>query len=197
MRNLSAFTCVFFLGLAASMPTMACSNDEMAADVKQIGIAHGDDFDQKPIFACFLEHAPEAAGLLVKELHPVPAPTIRGDLTAKYPQTMHVIWALRSLYYMTGMIFAGDSPEALEKMKLDPERENMLLHDESGLKDHVNIFRIWESRGTLYIAPESVQTEVIGKWQAWYAKDGASFQYSAHEHPGMWFEGFRYLHPPT
>jgi len=182
--------CAMVMCLAAQAKT--CTSGEMAAKVKELGYWKSDDFDQRPILQCFAEHGAEAAGLLVQQLHTVNITHVLQDQTTQYPDDMHVIWSLRGLYYITGFEFRGGSAAELKKLKLDKTREYWLLF-RSG--DQVDMFSIWESRGSLFVAPPGVQQAIIDKWKAWYAKDGASFQYGRHDKSTLWYEGFDDLSP--
>ncbi|HET7174458.1 MAG TPA: hypothetical protein VFK21_00470 [Gammaproteobacteria bacterium] len=177
--------CVATLSLPARAE--ACTNEEMAAKVKELGYWKNDNFDQRPILQCFAEHGADAAGLLVKQLHTVSIAHVPNQDRNKNQDSLHVIWALRSLYYITGFEFKAGSAATLKQLKLDKNREYWLLF---GSGDQVNMFGVWESRDSLFVAPVDVQQAIIEKWKAWYAKDGAGFHYGDHDNMTLWYEGF-------
>lgn len=174
---------------AASMPmgADACTSDEVATQVKQLGYWKAPaGFDPRPMFRCFVEHGPEAAGLLVKELRLVPDTDIRLEDQPKHQDVLHVIWAIRSLRAITGIDQTAGSAQELKARKPHKHLLNALLFD-SG--EQVRFFGEFMSHGHLVTAPQDIQKEIIGKWNDWYKTQGASYKYQLDENTDFWYFG--------
>lgn len=161
----------------------ACESDAVAATVKNLGHwKNGYDYDIP--LGCLAEHGEQAAGLLLQELHPMPERIIGLDEQGRHVASMHVIWCIRALRYITGLDFKAGSAAALKKVKLPGGAEDLLLMHNG---DEVLVFSVAMSYDTTYIAPEDVQQAVFQKWKDWYATQSQGFKYSAHTHLDDWY----------
>jgi len=168
---------------ALPVQAQACSADEVPATVKNLGHwENGYDYDIP--LGCLSEHGEQAAGLLLNELRPMPEGVIGLEEQGQHADSMHVIWCIRALRYITGLDFKAGSAAALRKMKLAGGARDLLL---IGSGDEVLVFSVAMSHDTTYIAPEDVQKAVFEKWKAWYASQGKGFKYSAHTHLDDWY----------
>lgn len=166
---------------AACLPIRAgaCTSAEVAVQVKQLGYWKDPfKFDPDPMFHCFVEHGPEAAGLLVKELRLVPDTDIVAEDQANHRDVLHVIWVIRSLRAITGIDQMGGSAQELKARKPHKHLLDALLFD-SG--EQVRFFGVFMAHEHLVTAPQDIQKEIIGKWNDWYKTQGTSYKYRLDE----------------
>jgi hypothetical protein len=141
--------------------------------------------DHRAAFVIFRGQPVVAACYLINELRVVPEIWIRGGEQDNHPKTMHVIWALRALRYITGGLrFKGKTKYRLNESNEIESNRKQLLRPEQG---EVPFFAVWMSRDSLAIAPRDAQIAVINKWIDWYAKKGADFKYTPAEHVDDWY----------
>lgn len=118
----------------------------------------------------------DALALLVGELHPVPS----GKVSLDSSETdMHVIWCLRALRYLTGIKQYGDI-QNLEEL-VDKETAYWLTIDTAG----VPFFSTKMSTDTVYIAPSSIQMQIIGKWKQ--IIEGKKYEIKSGVHLNTWY----------
>lgn len=186
MISKHAFLAVVFLAGLSALPSraMACTEAELPGAVKNLGLwANGDDWRQA--MTCLGEYGQLATGLLLKELHPVPETDITlGEAETTHKASMHVIWCIRGLRYLTGLNFMAGSAAEIKKQKLPELREYWILF-QSG--DYVRFYGTWMSRDETFIAPRDIQVAVIKKWKDWYAENGASYTYRTNSDFDAWF----------
>lgn len=103
--------------------------------------------DHRASFAVFRDEPAIAACYLVNELQVVPEKWIRGGDQDKHPKTMHVIWSLRALRYITGGInFKGKTKYRFnESSEIEANRKQFLRPE----NNEVPFFAVWMSRDSL------------------------------------------------
>lgn len=176
---------VLLTGLSAfSSRAMACTEAELPGAVKNMGLwANGNDWRQA--MPCLGEHGQLAASLLLNELHPVAETDITlGEGETTHKASMHVIWCLRGLRYLTGLNFMAGSAAEIRKQKMPEDREYWILF-QSG--DYVRFYGTWMSRDWTFIAPKDVQVAIIKKWKDWYTANGATYAYRTNSNFDDWF----------
>jgi hypothetical protein len=80
-----------------------------------------------------------------------------GELTLQQTRASHPVWAVRMLRRITNC-------------------KDFLGAEEGGYQ--VSYFSSWVSRDFVFISSTGAQKEVISKWQDWYARKAATFEYS-------------------
>ena len=186
MRTGYIIACTAILAAVAALPAraQACTSEEMAAYVKQMGYWEDPyNYDPHPMLQCYLEHGAEAAGLLVKELHVVEDSDFAPETYTKHRDALHVVWAIRSLRAITGIDQKGGSAQELKTRKPHKHLLDILIVD-SG--DQVRFFGVFMSHEHIVTAPQDIQKEIIGKWNDWYKTQGASFKYQMSTSPDFW-----------
>src|SRR5690349_14228635 len=83
----------------AAAPKLSC---EDTAEMASLTHRSWYDPDYRASFEVFRSRPEVAACYLINELRVVPESWIRGGDQSKHPETMHVIWSLRALRYITG-----------------------------------------------------------------------------------------------
>jgi hypothetical protein len=162
--------------------TMSCDNDEIRAVVEKLGYETDDD-DYKKNFELLATRPLQATCHLIKELHVVPETKITQVDAVKHASSMHVIWCIRALRYLTGGLdFTARTHYQFKKF--EHERKHFLTIKS---KEELPFFGVWMSRDIVYIAPQDVQSEIIVKWRNWYLQNGISFHYHPSENIDEWY----------
>ena len=162
-------------------PTKAIAIDEL---VQSLGT---DDTDLERI-KLLVRRPKESARLLVAGLHPVTGVRLlSGEREARWKDTLHVVWCLRALRYITGGLeFRGKTAHRFGSGEIEQRRE-WFVGDEQFSKDRtVRFFGVWMSRDSTYIAPRDAQIEIIHKWKEWYAQYGKTFRYVNPDQEQKW-----------
>ena len=145
--------------------------------VKALG-SDDDDHDLERI-KILAQQPVESARLLIAELHPVTGIRIlSGERGARLKDTLHVIWCLHALRYITrGLEFKARTAYHFGSGEIEENRK-WFVGGEQFRKDRtVRFFGVWMSRDSTYIAPQDAQIEIIQKWKAWYGQHGKTFAY--------------------
>lgn len=121
-----------------------------------------------------------SAGLLIAELHPVKGVRIlSNDPRAPWKDTLHVIWCLRALRYITGGLeFRGRTDHVFGAGEIEQRRKWFVGGEEFDKDRTVRFFGVWMSRDSTYIAPRDAQIEIIRQWSDWYEQHGRTFAYA-------------------
>lgn len=184
MRVRLFLLCIFFLGYLSSKGI--CSEDIRCDAEKILGVvksleSSGSPTETRALFDQLAKCPKEAVFYLVRELHVVPEQVIRPGEQAEHTDTMHVIWCIRALRYLTnGMDFTGKTA------KFD-EYNKILGGLPIGKDQEVYFFSVWMSRDILYVAPKDAQAEIIEKWKKWYANDMKTFKFKSSKHLNDWY----------
>ncbi len=110
--------------------------------------------------------------LLIKELRNIPETAIYSNDEEKHKSSMHIIWCIRALRYLTGLDFKGTTKHIFTKQERD-RKYWLTLKNEQELP----FFADWMSRENIYIAPKDAQEEIIKKWKSWFLENGEKFNY--------------------
>jgi hypothetical protein len=177
---LSIFFLAFFSKDANCNGMISCDEDKISQVMKSL------EWSVSPETKVLLEQLArcpqEAVSYLVNELHEVPEEVIKPDELAEHPDTMHVIWCIRVLRYLTdGMKFAGKTA------RFDEYNEKLGGLPIGKEKDEVYFFSVWMSRDILYIAPKDAQADVIKKWKEWYANHAENFDFKSSKDFNEWY----------
>jgi hypothetical protein len=124
----------------------------------------------------------EAVSCLIKELSIVQEEKILLQEYDQHKETLHVIWCIRALRYLTGIDFRGKT--AYQFKESEKNREDFLNKNS---KTELPFFAVWMSRGSIYIAPKDTQEEIINKWKEWYSINGKSFKYDPVDDINKWY----------
>lgn len=120
--------------------------------------------------------------LLVKDLRPISA--TRLSPAQQSQRSARPIWAIRALRYLTGcQEFRGNMKPTGAMRKGDTRWEFLLREGESA----VPFFATWMSRDVVFVAPLSVQTEVIAAWRTWRQRNANSYEYRACTGTDRWY----------
>ena len=175
--------------LACYWPAVAltdnCTESDITTQVKNIGYwPYG--YNYSPTFLCLNQQPQLAAKLLIKELRLIHEEKIKPGEVGQHKQTMHVIWSLRALYYLTGIHFTTPLNTESELAQMEKKRRYFLTIMQ---KNRIQFFSVWMSRDIIYIAPISDQEKIIARWIDWYKKDGQRFKYVPHRNIDAWYFG--------
>lgn len=134
----------------------------------------------------------ESARLLVAELHPVAGIRIlSGERGARWKDTLHVIWCLHALRYITGGLeFRARTAHEFSSGEIEEHRKWFVGGEQFRKDGTVRFFGVWMSRDSTYIAPPDAQIEIIQKWKAWYEQHGKTFAYvdpKQDQPPDVWY----------
>jgi hypothetical protein len=180
--------CLLISGATDASPATPRHRIEVDEVVKVLG---SDDRDLERIKT--LAHQPvESARLLVRELHPVTGIRIPSwEPRAKWKDTLHVVWCIRALRYITGGLdFRAATAHHFGTSEIERNRE-WFVGGEQFRKDRtVCFFGVWMSRDSTYIAPHDAQIEIIREWRAWYEQHGKTFSYvdqARDQPPEVWY----------
>lgn len=156
-----------------------CQDKEILHIVKTIGLEK-DISKIKLEFAKLRQKPYESVGCLIGELRVLNETKILYEDYEKYKDSIHVIWCLRALRYLTGLDFRAPTKYTLK----DGARKYFL-----SLKEKTNLpfFATTMAHETIYIAPKDTQAEIIRKWREWYLKEGTTFNYKPIEDFDFWF----------
>lgn len=133
-----------------------------------------------------------SARLLIAELHPVVGVRILStEPRARWKDTLHVIWCLRALRYITGGLeFRGTTDRVLGGSGIEQRRKWFVGGKEFDQDRTVRFFGVWMSRDSTYIAPWDAQVKIIKQWRDWYEEHGRTFAYvnpARSQPPDVWY----------
>lgn len=122
--------------------------------------------------------------LFIKEIHAITETVIVPSDTDMdiHKSSMHVIWCIRALRYLTGENFTGRTEHKFDKKEKD-RKYWLTIHNKTDLP----FFSVWMSRDVIYIAPPDVQAQVIKKWEAWYSRFGETHTYEPKKDIAEWY----------
>jgi hypothetical protein len=192
-RSYNVVVCTFVIGLLVVLgvrasPTELTRGIPIAKLVKALG-SDGEDLQRIKLLA---QQPVESARLLVAELHPVTGVRILSyEPRARWEETLHVIWCLHALRYITGGLeFRARTAHDFGSGEIE-ERRKWFVGGEQFRKDRsVRFFGVWMSRDSTYIAPRDAQIEIIRKWKASNAQHGKTFAYvdpTQDQSPDVWY----------
>ncbi len=158
-----------------------CEDDQTKTIIKNLN--GSDDISKIKHDMNLLTQKPyQAVGCLLKELNVVKEIKIAPEDFDKHKSTLHVIWCIRTLRYLTGMDFKGQTNYKFKK-KEEARRHVLTLESEKELP----FFSTTMSHEVIYIAPRDAQQAIIEKWMKWYALNGKDFIYKTVEEFDKWF----------
>lgn len=214
MKSIGHLFGVSIIGLVCWMPfayARICTRSEVILQVKDIGYwRYGHDF--APALICLSQHPNEAIGLLIKALKPINMHIILPVEVDTHMQSMHVIWALRALYYLTGMYFVTPCRSCsnrdyfapvFRKMKRKASSDHAELNGSRARRYYfltlslksetaVSFYADWMSRDAVYVAPQRFQKKIIGCWLDWYQgkhKPFKSIRQNPYKSIDQWYFG--------
>lgn len=123
--------------------------------------------------------------LLIKDLKTTKVKKLLNDDQGllKNKETMHTIWCLRALKYLTGQEFSANTKHVFKKSE---ELWKYWTSLKAPLGKYT-FFGVWMSRNSIYIAPIDVQRSVIRQWKAWLGKNSHGFKRSQELEFNEWF----------
>lgn len=159
-----------------------CISSKISQIVLRLGIENTPDqnFD---IFRELMSCPQVAAGVLIRQLHPINVTEIKPVKFKNNKMNLHVIWSLRALRYITGGLqFTGNlGTEPIKATRLQFLRKGITAPGQG------TYFGVWMSRNIIFIAPVSTQSEIIGQWTAWYKREGRIYDYYPAKSDLKWF----------
>ena len=170
----------------ASQPRTAAIISALSADFAERVFLPATGFHDWPqVGAALAADGPSASCRLIAKLRPIAAEKINADGPAS---ELEVLWALRLLRLMTdGLDFRARVIDPAGFAQSQPNIYPMLARGNINDPASLRFFATRMSRDIAYLAPMQVQSEIIGKWQAWYAENGASFAYRAAAKLDDWY----------
>jgi hypothetical protein len=185
--------CALVISLLAALGTQASpTKPTQRIAIEKLVKALGTDDDDLERIEILAQQPVESARLLVAELHPVTGVRILSyEQGARWKDTLHVIWCLHALRYITGGLeFRARTAHHFGSGEIE-ERRKWFVGGEQFPKDRtVRFFGVWMSRDSTYIAPHDAQVEIIQKWRAWYEQHGKTFAYvdpKQYQPPDVWY----------
>jgi hypothetical protein len=160
--------------------------DDMTIRLMVEGLGYDDRPDQPSFLANFdkLAKAPVvAACYLIGELHVVPETVITAYTRKEHKPSMHVIWSLRALRYITGALEFRAKTKYEIKNSEEP-RKYWLTYKKT---EDLPFFAVWPSRDAVYISPPDTQAAIIEKWRRWYSESGQTFEYKTSQKLNEWY----------
>lgn len=112
--------------------------------------------------------------LLVAELRPISTNAISYEEQSLRTDSMHVIWCIRALRYLTGLDFIAPTEHRFKESEEEQTR-HQFLHNKS--ETEVAFFGVWMSREHTFVAPKDAQRAIIEKWRLWLSKEEKNFSY--------------------
>jgi hypothetical protein len=107
-----------------------------------------------------------AVTLLIATLQPIPEEKVLQEHQNAHRETMHVVWALRALRYLTGQDFRAPTAHVFGDAEDERTRAELLKKDDAT----VPFFATWMSRDSVYIAPVDAQRAIIEAWRRWLSQ---------------------------
>lgn len=158
-----------------------CTKERVQKLVERLG--YDESANHLDDLKCLADYPAESAGLLIAQLHTVVESKIRPEDDSKHQSSMHVIWSIRALRYITGgMDFTSKTSVPMSKLG-KPYWSLLTVRN----KKELTFFGTRMSHDTVYLAPRDVQLNVIKKWQDWYAVNGQSFAYKSAKESMDWY----------
>ncbi len=138
------------------------------------------------------EHPRQAVKLLVRELHTVPLRAIHDPESEEgiVQQSLHVVWCLRALTYLTGREFKARTTEQIiithDSISIDSDEELESLDQvvqlygryptNSQTKVPIPFCREWMTHRKVLFAPVDAQVKIIKAWNQWQKRNGDTFR---------------------
>jgi hypothetical protein len=142
----------------------------------------GDGIALRSAIADLLKDPLGSACWLVRSLKPVDSEKFSSEQMSC--SEAEPIWAVRGLRYITGcMDFRGS---AISSPMADPRDTRWKLLMRRG-KSEVPMFATWMSRDMVYLAPNEVQVQIIGRWERWFSEEATKFRFEACETLDDWY----------
>jgi hypothetical protein len=113
----------------------------------------------------FRDSGRDVVGLLIATLETIPEHKVLPEAKSANRSTLHVVWAVRALRYLTGKNFSAPTRHVFGSEEDEQMREE-LLKKEDGT---VTFFATWMSRDSIYVAPADAQRTIIEAWRRWFA----------------------------
>ena len=145
--------CIFLSSCA--VPRKSEPVTQIEAKIKKLGADNQGDIE---IIKSLATNRQLAIKLLLRELHVIPEEKLLPSEFAKHQNSMHVIWCLRAMRYLTGKKFLSRTTTPLKKGTL---RQQFLYVKDS---KKIPFFSTWMSRDIIYVAPKDAQTTIIKNW---------------------------------
>jgi hypothetical protein len=162
-------------GVVPSKFLMCQDTTSLTGDIKQLGRGG----DNLAIVRTLAKDPRVATRLLINALHPIDATEIPSGENSSDAE--HVLWSIRALRYVTGgKDFCAKTDQRFGKSQEEQQRQYWIFFR---YKTCASFFAMWPSRGTEYIAPRSVQEQIIKEWKDWYKSEGESFDYKPMQNP--------------
>lgn len=114
----------------------------------------------------FRGNARDAVELLIATLETIPEDKVLPEAKNAHRSTLHVVWAIRTLRYLTGKDFRAPTTHVFGSDE-DEQRREELLKKEDGT---VTFFATWMSRDSVYVAPPDAQRTIIETWRRWFSE---------------------------
>lgn len=155
----------------ASNAEVQCSEGTIEKIIDGLGYDPSSSYAEE--LRCLAAYPSKSAKLLIAQLHIVSEKKISPEDASTHQSTMHVIWSIRGLRYITGgMDFTSET--SVNKNKLGKPYWSLLTIRK---KNELTFFGTRMSHDTIYLAPSDVQLSVIKQWKDWYAIDGQTYVY--------------------
>lgn len=158
-----------------------CTEQTINAIVKNLGYV--DSPNHISDMNCLAKYPVASAGLLTRQLEVVTDIKVTPEQAPEHKQTMHVVWSLRALRYLTGGMDFTASTTASIKTLGKPRWGLLTIRD----KKKLTFFGTRMSHDAVYLAPQDVQSEVIKQWNDWYRKDGNNYNYHTAATSADWY----------
>ena len=171
---------------ATGKPKQLSCPDDVAIRLMVEGLGYYDKQDQPSFLANFdkLAQTPiVAACYLITQLRVLPETVITPWNQDRHKASLHVIWSLRALRYITGGLeFRAKTKHEIKKSE---EPRNYWLTYKT--TEDLPFFAVWPSRDAVYISPPDTQAAIIEKWRRWYSESGQTFEYKTSQRLNEWY----------
>lgn len=158
-----------------------CGNNDTEGAIKRLGYSTDSATFRKEM-TLLSRNPSKAVSCLIEELQIVQETKVLPKDADKHKSTLHIIWCIRALRYLTGIDFTGKT--TYEFKKAEEDRTYFLKKDRNS---ELPFFAVWMSHDVIYIAPEDAQKEIIEKWGKWYSINGESFKYEPVDDINKWY----------
>lgn len=133
-------------------------------NLNQITVNLGNNSQEKDLHV-LSQNPSKSIPLLINELHVINENQIVPTEVQQKIHSLHVIWCIRALRYVTGEDFKAPTQYSFGDVEFEKNRKYWL-----SIKDNRELpfFSVWMSRDIVYVAPKDVQAAIIEKWKEWY-----------------------------
>ena len=114
----------------------------------------------------------DAVRLLIATLQPIPEGKVLPEEKNAHRVTLHVVWSLRALRYLTGKDFRAPTAHVFGSDEDERRREELLKKED----ETVTFFATWMSRDSVYIAPVDAQRAIIEAWRRWFSEQDENWR---------------------